>query len=73
MAWKPIVGFAFEQHALDCHGLGWLAWRPSFIVVHNKSTPTLAQRPSGFTQAHMQNFVSYYRDQNKWSAGPHLR
>lgn len=74
MAWKPIVGLAFDQDSFDsyCHGLSWSAWRPSFIVVHNTGSPTLAQRPNGFTKTHMQNFVSYYRDQKKWSAGPHL-
>lgn len=74
MAWKPIVGLPFTSDAFDsyCHGLSWMAWRPTFIVVHNTAVPTLAQRPKGFTKTHMQNLVSFYRDQKGWSAGPHL-
>jgi len=30
------------------------------------------QRPNGFTSLQMENFVKYYRDKHKWSAGPHL-
>jgi hypothetical protein len=72
--WKPIVGLSFKPEEFDkyCHSLQWTAWRPSFIVLHNTATPNLAQRPNGFTQQHMQNFVSFYRDQRGWSAGPHL-
>lgn len=74
MNWKPIIGKSFSQAEFDayCHSLQWTAWRPSFIVLHNTAVPSLAQRPNGFTEAHMQGFVSYYRDTQKWSAGPHL-
>ncbi|MBL7746085.1 MAG: N-acetylmuramoyl-L-alanine amidase [Chitinophagaceae bacterium] len=72
--WKPIVGLSFSPEQFDayCHSLQWNAWRPSFLVLHNTATPTLAQRPNGFTKQHMLNFVSFFRDQKKWSAGPHL-
>ena len=72
--WKPIAGLSFNAAQFDsyCHSLQWTAWRPSFIALHNTAVPNLAQRPNGFTAQHMQNFVSYYRDQKKWSAGPHL-
>ena len=72
--WKPIVGLGFEPAAFDiyCKQLTWMNWRPSFVVVHNTSTPDLAMRPKGFTHQHMLNLVSYYRDQQGWSAGPHL-
>jgi hypothetical protein len=72
--WKPIVGLNFSAAEFDhyCHGLQWTAWRPSFIVLHNTATPSLAQRPKGFTQQHIQNLVGFYRDQQGWSAGPHL-
>jgi len=74
MPWKPIVGQNFDTNQFDtyCHGLSWTQWRPSFIVVHNTGAPTLSQRPNGFTKQHMENFVSFYRDQQGWSAGPHL-
>ena len=74
MPWKPIVGLSFTADQFDsyCHSLQWNAWRPTFIVLHNTATPSLAQRPNGFTAQHMQNFVSFYRDQQHWNAGPHL-
>ena len=72
--WKGIVGKSFTPAEFDtyCHGLQWTAWRPSFIVLHNTAIPSLAQRPSGFNQGHMDGFVTYYRDTQQWSAGPHL-
>jgi hypothetical protein len=72
--WKPIVGLSFNADQFDsyCHSLQWTAWRPSFIVLHNTATPNLAQRPNGLTQQHIQGLVSYYRDDQHWSAGPHL-
>lgn len=74
MNWKPTVGLGFSESEFDayCHSLQWTAWRPSFIVLHNTAVPSLSQRPNGFTAQHMQNFVSFYRDTQKWSAGPHL-
>ncbi len=72
--WKPIVVLSFTADQFDtyCHSLQWTGWRPSFIVLHNTFVPDLALRPNGFTKQHMLNFVSFYRDQKKWSAGPHL-
>ncbi len=73
-AWKPIVGLSFTADEFDiyCHSLQWNSWRPSFIVLHNTGSPSLTQRPKGFNQKHMQTFVSFYRDEHKWNAGPHL-
>jgi hypothetical protein len=72
--WKPIVGLSFDPVSFDiyCKALTWTSWRPSFIVVHNTGVPTLAQRPNGLTRQHIENLVGYYRDQQHWSAGPHL-
>jgi hypothetical protein len=72
--WKGIIGTSFTADEFDtyCHTLQWTAWRPSFIVVHNTGAPSLAQRPKGFTKQHMTNFEVFYRDQQKWKAGPHL-
>ena len=72
--WKGIIGKSFTAEEFDtyCHTLQWNAWRPSFLVVHNTGAPSLAQRPKGFTKQHMLNFVAFYRDQQKWKAGPHL-
>ncbi len=73
-AWKPIVGKSFSAAEFEtyCEGLTWSSWRPSFIVLHNTSVPSLAQRPQGFNAQQIQNLVAYYRDQLGWSAGPHL-
>lgn len=72
--WKPIVGLSFDPLSFDiyCKSVTWTAWRPSFIVVHNTAVPNLGQRPKGLTRQHIDNLVSYYRDQQGWSAGPHL-
>ena len=72
--WKGIVGTSFSADDFDsfCHSLHWTAWRPSFIVLHNTAVPSLAQRPKGLTKQHILNLESFYRDTQKWSAGPHL-
>lgn len=74
IAWKKIVGRSFSPKAFDeyCHSLRWTAWRPGAIVVHNTGSPSLAQRPAGFTRQHITNLETYYRDSQKWKAGPHL-
>jgi hypothetical protein len=72
--WKGIVGRSFTPDEFDgyCHTLQWTAWRPSFIVLHNTATPSLAQRPDGLTRQHIQNLEAFYRDTQGWKAGPHL-
>jgi hypothetical protein len=72
--WKGIVGKSFTPDDFDdyCHTLQWAAWRPSFIVLHNTGVPSLAQRPNGLTQRHIQNLEAFYRDTQGWKAGPHL-
>ena len=72
--WKPIVGLSFDAPGFDVYskGLSWTSWRPSFIALHNTAIPSLAQRPNGLERKHIQNLVGYYRDTQKWSAGPHL-
>ena len=72
--WKGIVDKSFSADEFDdyCHSLQWTAWRPSFIVLHNTASPSLAQRPNGLTDQHIHNLVEFYRDTQKWKAGPHL-
>src|SRR5436309_11676348 len=72
--WRGIVGLSFSADELDayCHTLQWLAWRPSFIVLHNTGSPSLAQRPKGLSKQHILNLEAFYRDEQKWKAGPHL-
>jgi hypothetical protein len=73
MTWTPIVGQRFSPVELDAYArsLSFGAWKPTFVVVHNTASPRIVDRPNGFTAQHMQNLVSYYRDQQHWSAGPH--
>jgi hypothetical protein len=72
--WKGIVNknFTPQKFTEYCQKLKWTAWRPSFIVLHNTARPTLAERPKGFTSQHIRNLEIFYRDTQKWSAGPHL-
>ena len=72
--WKGIVGNNYVTGSFDnyCHELKWNAWRPSFIVVHNTAIPSLAQRPKGLTRQHIDGLQEFYRDSQKWNAGPHL-
>jgi hypothetical protein len=72
--WKGIVGQSFTTDGFDsyCHALSWTQWRPSFIVLHNTASPSLKQRPNGLTKQHILNLEAFYRDEQKWSAGPHL-
>jgi hypothetical protein len=72
--WKGIVGRSFTPDEFDgyCHTLQWNAWRPSFMVLHNTATPSLAQRPDGLTPQHILSLEAFYRDTQKWKAGPHL-
>lgn len=74
MAWKGIVGKSFspKEFAKYVDSLDWKDWKPKFIVVHNTAVPSLAQRPDGFTSQHIRNLETYYRDTQKWHAGPHL-
>jgi hypothetical protein len=72
--WKPIVGLSFQPKEFYnyCHSLHFANWRPSFIVLHNTGLPTLAQKPNGLSKIDINGLVSYYRDDQHWSAGPHL-
>ena len=72
--WKGIVAQSFTPDTFSdyCHSLQWTTWRPSFIVLHNTAIPTLAQRPNGLTLQHIKGLEVFYRDTQKWSAGPHL-
>lgn len=73
--WKGIVGRSFTPDTFGPYvaSLKFGAWRPKFIVVHNTSAPTLKQwhGPTPAKQR-IKNLESYYRDQQHWSAGPHL-
>jgi len=81
MAWKPIVGKSFTPDQFEKYvaTLKFNLWRPRFVVVHNTSAPDLkkwnewqTRKPAITDEKWAQNLVGYYRDVQKWSAGPHL-
>ncbi len=79
MTWTDIVdkGYTPEEFTAYVGTLQFGIWQPQFVVVHNTSSPTLAQY-HGFSdrgisgEQWLRNLVGYYRDQMGWSAGPHL-
>lgn len=74
MSWKGIVNRSFnkEQFRDYVSTLQLTDWKPQFVVLHNTSSPRLSQWHSTPGSQRMLNLESYYRDQMKWSAGPHL-
>jgi hypothetical protein len=74
MAWKGIVGkgftvVEFEQYVSQ---LNFNTWKPSFMVLHNTGAPTLAQWMAYPAEKRIKNLENYYKNQQGWSAGPHL-
>lgn len=68
-----IVGKKFTISEFDayCDSLAKQSWVKK-IVLHNTSSPSLAQRPGGIlTSQHIKNLHSYYEGLG-WSGGPHL-
>lgn len=45
-------------------------WKPKCVVIHNTASPSLAQRPNGFTVQQMKNLQAYYSGKG-WNGGPH--
>ena len=81
MTWKPVVGKSFSPSAFEAYvaSLKFGLWRPKFVVVHNTSAPDTrtwqgwqVRKPPVTDEKWAQNLVGYYRDQQHWSAWPHL-
>jgi hypothetical protein len=72
--WKGIVGKGFTAQAFDQYltTVAFPLWRPQFVVLHNTAAPKLSQWHSVSGQQRMTNLEHFYRDQQHWSAGPHL-
>jgi len=82
MAWAGIVGKSFPTVAgfsayVDTVNVA--LWRPRFVVVHNTSEPDLrtyagwqTRNPPITDEQWARNLEVFYRDQQHWSAGPHL-
>jgi len=48
------------------------SFKPKFVTLHHTASPSLAQRPQGFTEQHLKNLRHYYENQLGWSGAPHL-
>ena len=72
--WKGIIGRGFRsQEFIDYMStLIFSDWRPQFVVVHNTAAPKLSQWHSTPGEQRMKNLEDYYKNKQKWSAGPHL-
>ena len=46
-------------------------WATS-VTIHHTASPSLAQRPDGFTAQHIRNIQSFYQRTLGWSKGPHF-
>jgi hypothetical protein len=42
------------------------------ICIHHTASPSLSQRPNGFTMQHIENIKDFYEKDLKWNRGPHL-
>lgn len=73
-AWKGIVGRGFTAAEFEDYvrTLTFGAWRPQFTVVHNTGDPRFDEWHSVPGARRMRGLESYYRDDMKWSGGPHL-
>jgi hypothetical protein len=72
--WKGIVGKSFVPTAFDSYvsQLKFDQWRPQFVVLHNTANPKLSQWHSVSGEQRMKNLEHFYKNTQKWSAGPHL-
>jgi hypothetical protein len=72
--WKGIVGTGFTPEQFDTYvqQLHFGIWRPQFVVLHNTANPRISGWHSVPGEQRMTNLAHYYRDTQKWSAGPHL-
>jgi hypothetical protein len=73
-AWKGIVGKSFTPSTFSDYvaSITFPAWRPQFVVLHNTATPKLADWHSAPGDVRMRNLENYYKNDQQWSAGPHL-
>lgn len=73
-AWKGIVGKSFTPGAFNDYvaAITFPTWRPQFVVLHNTATPKLADWHSLPGEVRMRNLENYYKNDQQWSAGPHL-
>ena len=47
-------------------------FKPEFVTLHHTAAPSLAQRPTGFSDQHLKNLLDYYQNQLGWNGAPHV-
>lgn len=76
MSWKGIVGRSFTVDTFSEYVreevVPKLVWKPDFVVLHNTLIPRLDEWHNVSGEHRMRGLEGYYRDDQKWSAGPHL-
>lgn len=72
-SWKGIIGVGMkvDQFREYVAGLRFTDWKPSFMVLHNTGAPKLSQWHSVSGAARMANLTNYYKNEERWSGGPH--
>ncbi|HSS96645.1 MAG TPA: peptidoglycan recognition family protein [Terriglobales bacterium] len=72
--WKGIIGRSFTPNTFSDYvtTISFPAWRPQFVVLHNTAMPKLADWHSLPGEVRMKNLENYYKNDQQWSAGPHL-
>lgn len=70
----PFVGkrMTRKEFADYLDSLKFSTFNPTFVTLHHTASPSLAQRPNGFSQQHLLNLLSYYQNTLGWNGAPHV-
>jgi hypothetical protein len=72
--WQGVVarGYTADEFKAYVEAIQFKDWKPEFVVLHNTAVPRFDQWHDVPGARRMAGLVGYYRDDQKWSAGPHL-
>jgi len=70
----PFIGkrMTRKEFADYLNSLQFSTFSPTFVTLHHTASPSLAQRPQGFSHQHLLNLLSYYQDTLGWNGAPHV-
>jgi hypothetical protein len=70
----PFIGKRFtpQEFVQYLAGTNFTSFKPTSVTLHHTASPSLAMRPKGLSDQHLQNLLDYYQNQMGWSGGPHL-
>jgi len=70
----PFIGkrMTRKEFADYLDSLKFSSFNPNFVTLHHTASPSLAQRPNGFSAQHLQNLLQYYQNTLGWSGAPHV-